>query len=511
MRARLPFLLSGLLVVACGGSSSDGPSGVGSGAGAIGAACSATSACTDACGDDADCAAAALCLAGEDYPGGLCSRTCQTSDDCPDPAAVDAFANVCAIDAASGFGSCVSGCEVDDDCREGYLCRNARGARGCIAEPLLEPFPTDVEPVRDPTCLGPVMGETSVTVRVPEGRDSFAAVPYTLDGTPIELLDLTFPDGTTSLNLRGTWSWYSSATTLLGSITPVLVPISPESPDVQGGDYTLRLIADTADLCLYVTSEVPATGPQQLAINVYPVGFALDEGIADASPFYTRFFDELDAIFTAASVRGLNRPRFEVVDAAVAAEYGMITSRRQVAELVSTSVDREDLDRFSLNLFLVNGIDIPGSDDGIFGISQGVPGAPGLHGTVASGVVASIELIEDETMVPNPDFDRDEPVDPETNPREIPDPTGGAALTAVIAAHEIGHFLGLFNTSEADQRSFDPLGDTPQCRVDFPEFRPSTCPDGDNLMFPILGNQFQTDLTPNQSLVIRGNPLTREL
>ena len=39
----------------------------------------------------------------------------------------------------------------------------------------------------------------------------------------------------------------------------------------------------------------------------------------------------------------------------------------------------------------------------------------------------------------------------------------GADQVAYIAAHESGHYLGLYHTTEANAGIFDPLGDTPQC------------------------------------------------
>ena len=41
--------------------------------------------------------------------------------------------------------------------------------------------------------------------------------------------------------------------------------------------------------------------------------------------------------------------------------------------------------------------------------------------------------------------------------------TCGADQVAFIAAHEAGHFLGLFHTTEADGRYFDPITDTLKC------------------------------------------------
>ncbi|MCA9542262.1 MAG: hypothetical protein KC620_25370, partial [Myxococcales bacterium] len=74
-------------------------------------------------------------------------------------------------------------------------------------------------------------------------------------------------------------------------------------------------------------------------------------------------------------------------------------------------------------------------------------------------------------------------------------------------AHEVGHYLGLFHTTETNQRSFDPLPDTQNCANvrNFPE----GCPDGNNLMFPLAGAD-NSQLTEDQVSVVLANPLTKD-
>ncbi|MEO0326862.1 MAG: hypothetical protein AAF447_28225 [Myxococcota bacterium] len=231
-------------IAACGGSSGVG---TGNSPGAIGAACASESACDAACDGDAACEAATVCLTG-DQPGGLCTRACSGSEDCPNPDLEGALPNVCVVDPATSLATCVPGCDADEDCRDGYMCRAKGGPRGCVPAPARVPFPEGIEPVRDPECLGPQSGEVTITFRVPESRASFTAVPYTLDGAAIRPLELTYPDGTTTLNLEERENVLSAAAVELGSIAPIYVPLSPEFQDVQGGDYSLRLITDTSEL-----------------------------------------------------------------------------------------------------------------------------------------------------------------------------------------------------------------------------------------------------------------------
>lgn len=67
-------------------------------------------------------------------------------------------------------------------------------------------------------------------------------------------------------------------------------------------------------------------------------------------------------------------------------------------------------------------------------------------------------------------------------------------------AHEVGHYLGLYHTSEFDRTFHDPITDTVQCTQ-------SDCPAEfwDNLMTP--GSTNRTVITPGQAAVIRNHPL----
>lgn len=86
--------------------------------------------------------------------------------------------------------------------------------------------------------------------------------------------------------------------------------------------------------------------------------------------------------------------------------------------------------RPAVHVFLVRFI------EGALGIASGIPGPHALPGTGASGVAIAADLVESPTHL------------------------------GLVMAHEIGHFAGLFHTSEADGSVFDPLTDTPECRAE---------------------------------------------
>lgn len=94
---RLSFALA-LLALAAGCSSGT----VGHNGDVVGGPCSASGGCADG----------SECLTSSMYPGGTCSVSCTTQDDCPS-------GSTCVTE---GGGRCVLPCSASSDCRDGYGC-----------------------------------------------------------------------------------------------------------------------------------------------------------------------------------------------------------------------------------------------------------------------------------------------------------------------------------------------------------------------------------------------------
>ena len=165
-----------------------------------------------------------------------------------------------------------------------------------------------------------------------------------------------------------------------------------------------------------------------------------------------------------------------------------------------------------MNLFLVNGLseNTPSGSFTTVGIDGTIPGPSSFNGTVQSGAVVSIADLFSGLA----------------NCGGALNVLGcGADLVAMIAAHESGHFLGLFHTTERTGDQFDPLTDTPKCpcsscvrtsersrcgTANPPQdvtscVSPPTCAGGDNLMFWLVNPGAK--LSPQQGQVMSLNPL----
>ena len=127
---------------------------------------------------------------------------------------------------------------------------------------------------------------------------------------------------------------------------------------------------------------------------------------------------------------------------------------------------------------------------GLAGIAAGLPGPNGIPGTNASGVVVSIGTHRQ---------------------------ADGSLATNILGetiAHEAGHQIGLFHTSERDGSNHDLAHDSPTCTLDMDangdgSLTADECPDGQNLMFWTGSTLPQDELSPQQSDVLYFTPIAR--
>ena len=158
----------------------------------------------------------------------------------------------------------------------------------------------------------------------------------------------------------------------------------------------------------------------------------------------------------------------------------------EIHEIRATVVNE---DHRRLNVFFVQDF----TEVGTLGFAAGIPGPNGILGTAASGVVISVDTHLDED--------------------------GATLLTDLMGetmAHEIGHQIGLFHTTEAEGGG-DPIADTPECTLAEDadgdgELIAEECVnlDGRNFMFWTSSDEFlQPEVSPTQAAVLRDSVVAR--
>ena len=297
---------------------------------------------------------------------------------------------------------------------------------------------------------------------------------------------LSLPDGT-EIDLRGENDFQQTGAELLGFTNPTMVPATPDFEDhLQSGPHAYLLDTDSTEVCWYVLQE--ADSGATIDLNIYLVGVpGIDAASASENEDIATVLATFDAIYAGAGAT-IDVVRFFDVDPTDAQRLQIVRSEADLSEIARFSEPPGDSldEHLSVNVSLVRGFAMGNS--GAIGISLGLPGPAGLHGTRASGVVFTSEYLGVTLWM-----GRNNEVD-------------GNVFTGNVFAHEIGHYLGLFHTSEMYGYGSDPLDDTPYCPTD--DF-PRRCPDGANLMFPIAGAD-QTVISEQQAWVIGVSPLTKD-
>ena len=275
--------------------------------------------------------------------------------------------------------------------------------------------------------------------------------------------------------------------TLPGSFA-VLVPNSPNI-SLLNGSWTFNLLASASttvnvEALFKAPSFAPLTSGT-LNANLFFVGVTgLSAATAPADANFQAVLSKVNAIYAQIGLQ-FGTVTYIDITGADATTYTDIADDTEFAGLMRLSNNAQAAD-FAINLFFVHSISGGMGAYEILGESPGIPGVP-IRGSTGSGVAVTM------ANFPN-----------------------GLDDIADTVAHESGHWLGLFHTTESNGLSFDPLPDTPQCPkvpndvnndglVDATE---CAALDGPNLMFwTSLAGQTQFTVTPNQQAVEMRNPV----
>ncbi len=268
-----------------------------------------------------------------------------------------------------------------------------------------------------------------------------------------------------------------------------------------------------------LTKSGVAASTGTIAVALYLVGGSATAATAVSDPALARMVQTLGQIYAGAGLCLGSVTAFDVPSWA-RTKYGSGLG-------VDDTSPCSDLDQMftlsgagkQLNLFLVNDL-VANHQNGatVVGVDGTIPGPSTVGGTINSGAAVSSADLSTSGCGSTTDY------------RHC-----GADEVAYIAAHEGGHWMGLYHTTEQTGDGFDPIADTPTCectkcaptadQANCAASNPkasspttmstawctasSTCGGGDNLMFWILGAASQGTLTPDQGQAVRANPLVR--
>ncbi len=289
---------------------------------------------------------------------------------------------------------------------------------------------------------------------------------------------ITAPDGTLVYDLAA-----PDATAMrVGDhtdILPMLLPVSP-ALDLAAGMYTYRVVfaseSPVSATCTGVYRVEPLESEPEVDLDIVFVGV---DGIApglNAAEAESTLEPVLGQVEDAWEKAGLSIGKVTYADFEGSVEdYTVLDGTAELGDLLRTvSGERRAIPVF----FVQEIVDDEGAT--VLGASMG-PGLAAVGGTSKSGIVVTAASFA-------------------SDPSEV----------ARSLAHEGGHFMGLFHTTEKNGGVHDPLDDTPQCTTDPSAdgvFAPNECEGtgAENLMFWSASG---TDMTADQGWVLARSAAT---
>ncbi len=382
---------------------------------------------------------------------------------------------------------------------------------------------------------------------VPTNVVSPGGTPYFDDLAPLPTVHLgafDYPDVTGVLGYDMGFTPVSAAF-LVPNTSAALQTVSAPPGEIEPGVWKFT-VNDWARECLSISGcaggstsgkyrvhvvtrpgQIPSTGTLDLEVYLAtdPTGVLSTSAGAAANPQITRWIQGINNFLGNAGI-SVGDVTFNDLAADVKDRYAPngsvnITDGGPCGDL-SQLFTAATVQKRAVHLFLAEEIVDTSSSSLPFmvvGVDGSIPGPSGFPGTIYGGAILGLfdELgvgtCTGTTSLANCGTDR----------------------LAYVAAHEIGHWLGLFHTTESDGTFFDPVSDTDPCpcyscapmsqRSKCAEVagsgattvvtaasctHSSSCGGGTNLMFWLLDQTVSTgELSPNQAQIARLNPAVR--
>jgi|GEM_PF-4023721 len=215
--------------------------------------------------------------------------------------------------------------------------------------------------------------------------------------------------------------------------TSLFLPNTPKV-DFESGEWKIDLGSLYANNKIFIRTFFSYETHEEekeplLNVNIWPVGIDVANSDGELKEEFQESLQVFKDLYTTAGIT-IGDVEIQNLTEDEIKQYGVINSLDEFYEMFLIT---EKVQNDYPNIFLINGFDADGLE-GVLGISSHIPGPPGVKGTKHSGVAVSMQYYENY-------------------PR----------ITGYTMAHELGHWLGLFHTSEATGRFFDPLDDTKEC------------------------------------------------
>ncbi len=257
-------------------------------------------------------------------------------------------------------------------------------------------------------------GYLSCSFVVPSDGISFMLATFMDNNSLVAFYSLSDPDGTNILSSLGTWGGYGFAS--------VLVPQTPNF-SAKAGTWTFKnLNSDRVKLGMRTGST-----PSAATITVQPYITGTTWSANDIT----------SALSVMSNIYNTNGINLYLKDTITISESRYATVSYNFTDSTTSALVSQG-SKDTVNLFFVE--DQSQTDDiPALGISSGVPGSMGIASSW-NGVLNFLYAHATGTSL-------------------------NSQLLGETAAHEMGHWLGLFHTTEAYGISFDPLSDTAQCPI----------------------------------------------
>lgn len=435
------------------------------------------------------CGGAGDCLSGScdtSQPNGYCTSGCSACGS-PDVCVASACRQACDRpgDCRFGYlcdgGACLPACRNDADCGGGDVCNTASGKCGPPSATVA------VQTFAETSIDVSASGSQEVEFDIPEG--ALGAIIHLDDGQQVlmALNQFFVPGGTLVYDISDPSVSRFGQLPTEGTFS-ALIPPGPVFNFVPGR-YRVSFLRDSgsARTSVKIFGKVSAGFPERQAMDVVFNFVGAPEGLnASAARTDADFQTAVGVLEDLYDKLGIDVGDKIYQDLANADALRTIDSidgpGNELSQLFARSTDQGQ----GLTFFFVQ--EIVGGDEGyiILGIAGGIPGPPAIHGTPHSGVALTLM-----------DF-RDSP-----------------RVLGQTMAHEGGHYLGLFHTTESGGTSHDPLPDTAQCKAgdddNFDGYLSTEECAGkgsDNFMFWLAGPS-ASQVSAEQGRVLRRNPASR--